>query len=301
MEDENNKMKREEILNKILEIQKKEDELKKRKHILQKQKPWYTQAPNIIGLLTIIITVGIAVFSFISNEEKIVLECVYSAGEPFTNISPNITTKVKVLYEDAPTENIGKVKFKLTNKGTKAIKKSDFEDGPIEFVLKGVSQPNLNDTIVAIPLLLDVIKLKNAGQKNDLIKINSKDEVAKFTYLPSLINPNETVELEALLSNINTTNITINGNIADGTFTVVKQYEEEKKSNFLTLGQSIIDILGAKWIALIILIVFFLLSLLKSLAAFDGFDKSLIDYTFGTLFITIDLSFLAMIISVIMN
>lgn len=251
--------------------------------------------------MTIIITVAIAIFTFTVNEEKIVLECIYSSGEPFTNISPNISNKVKVLYDNSPTENIGKVKFKLINKGTRALKKSDFEDGPIEFLIKETKLPYINDTIQKIPLLLDVIKLTNAGQKNDILKIDSKKEIAKFTYLPSLINPNEIVELEALLSNINISAITINGNIADGTFKVSKQYEEVKKSKFLILGQSIIDILGAKWIALIILIVFFLLSLLKSIVAFEGFDHSLIDYTFAILFISIDLSFLAMIIAVIMN
>jgi hypothetical protein len=298
---ENSRRSREDIINKIQEIQKKEDELKKRKLILQRQKPWYTQASNIIGLITIIITITIAAFSFIANEETILIDCEYSEAEPFTNISPSISNNVTVLFNNSKTENIGKIKFRLTNNGTKSIKKDNFVDGPIEFNLYSKTTNKLNDSIVDVPLLLDVVKVRNANQRNDLIKIITINEGAKFTYLPSLINPGESVELEALLSNISEIKIKVNGNIADGTFKVIKQSEAVKKTKFEMLGQNIVDILGAKWIALIILIIFFLLSLLKTIVTFEGFETNLVDITFALIFFSIDLTFLALIIAVIMS
>lgn len=292
---------KDEIVKKILEIEKSEQELKKRKHLLQKQKPWYTSASNIIGLLTIIITISIAIFSFIANEERLEMECLYSQAEPFTNISPNISNKVTVLFEGSSTDNIGRVRFKLSNNGTRAIKKSDFSDGPIQFKLNGTLEGTESDSLGYVPLLLDVVKLQNANQRNDIIEIKSTNEKSIFTYLPSLLNPGDEVELEALVSNITDLSVGIEGNIADGSFIASKQYEQRTKSTYLLLGDSIIRLLGAKWIAITLLIVFFLLSLLKSFAAFDSFEHNLVDYTFGTLFISIDLSFLASIISVAMN
>ncbi len=298
---ENKKNSKDEILNKILEIRKKEEELKKRKHILQSKRPWYTQATNIIGVITIILTLSIAIFSFISNEEKLELVCTYSEAEPFTNISPNLSNNISVLFNNSKTENIGKIKFILTNNGTKSIKKSDFVDGPIEFSIKSNYSKIENDSLKTIPLLLDVVKIKNAGQRNDVINITSRDGNTNFNYLPSLINPNESVELDALISNINNLSISIKGNIADGNFNVIKQYEKVKKSNFLMLGEYLIKFLGAKWIAITIFIIFFLLSLLKSIVSMEDFEHSLLDYTFGTLFIAIDIFFLAIIISVASN
>lgn len=298
---EKEKFQKDEILKKILEIRKKEEELKKRKHILQSKRPWYTQAPNIIGVITIILTISIAIFSFISNDEKLELICTYSEAEPFTNISPNLTNNISVLFNNSKTENIGKIKFIITNTGTKAIKKSDFVDGPIEINIKSNSSKNTNDSIMKIPLLLDVVKIKNAGQRNDVIKIKSINQNAKFNYLPSLMNPNESVEIDALISNIDNLSILIKGNIADGNFNIIKQYEKVKKSNFLLLGEYLIKFLGAKWIAITIFVIFFLLSLLKSIASLEGFEHDLLDYTFGALFIAIDLFFIAMIISIASN
>ena len=298
---ERKKQNNDELISKIVEIKKKEEELRKRKQILLNKKPWYKQASNIIGVLTIILTISIAIFSFISNDEKLEINCTYSEAEPFTNISPNLTNKISVSFNNSRAENIGKIKFVITNNGTKAIKKNDFVDGPIEFQIKSNFIEEQNDSLKKIPLLLDVVKIKNADQRNDVIKIKSNGKISKFTYLPSLINSNESVELDALISNIDNLSISISGNIADGNFNVIQQFEKIKKSNFLLVGENIINLVGAKWIAISIFVIFFLLSLLKSLLVLEDFDHGLLNYTFGILFISIDLFFIAMVISITNN
>ncbi|NQU68472.1 MAG: hypothetical protein HQ510_11060 [Candidatus Marinimicrobia bacterium] len=58
-----NKKNENDLVRKFLELDKQENEIKQRRAILRKQKAWYLNPSNIIGILTIIVTISITVFT----------------------------------------------------------------------------------------------------------------------------------------------------------------------------------------------------------------------------------------------
>lgn len=292
----------EERLKKLIALQNEEKEIKRQKYLLQRQQPWYTQPSNVIGILAIIITVIFSLYSIFKSSEKLELTCVYSDPKPLTNFSPALQEKIAVTFEGIPTSNIGKITFKLTNTGTKGLRKDDFVDGPIEFNIQSKNKFERVDSIKIVPFLLDIKTINNSKQRNDILRLNSKNSNAKFTYLPSLINKNDVVEFDVYISDINNVKISIQGNIANGKIITEKFTEKKDKSDFLKPGDYVINLFGSKWAAILITFFFFLLSLLKSLLAIsENFEKNVTDITFGILFIFMDLLLIVLIISIIMN
>lgn len=292
----------EERIKKIIALQNEEKEIKRQKYLLQRQQPWYTQPSNVIGILAIIITIIFSLYSIFKSSEKLELTCVYSDPKPLTNFSPTLQEKIAVTFEGIPTSNIGKITFKLTNTGTKGLRKDDFIDGPIEFNIQSENKFERIDSIKKVPFLLDIKTINNSKQRNDILRLNSKNRNAKFTYLPSLINKNDIVELDVYISDINNVKILIQGNIANGKIITEKFTEKKDKSDFLKLGDYLINLFGSKWAAILITLVFFLLSVLKSLLAIlENFEKNLLDITLGTSFVFMDILFIILIISISMN
>jgi hypothetical protein len=290
----------EELLNKLNEIDQQQRVLKKRKLILQRQKPWYSNPTNIIGIFTILVTIGIFLISFIKNNDRLELTIKYSDPKPLTNFNPNLQNKISVKFDGTPANNIGKITINLTNTGTKALKKEDFSDGPIDFYLQHNSMSFESDTSKEIPFLLDIVYIRKANQKNDVLKIVSQKKNASFTYLPSLINKNETVELEVYLSDVNYVNTKITGNISNGKLLTEKITEIKEVSIFSSLIGDIINLFGTKWLAITVIVVMMLLSLLKSLLSIiENFEKNAVDIFFGTLFIVFDLVFLVLLFGLI--
>lgn len=293
---------KEEIIQKLLDLQNKEKELKRRKFILQKQQPWYQQPTNVIGVLAIIVTVTISIFSILRSSEKLELTCIYADPKPLTNFSPTLQEKIAVTFKGAQTSNIGKINIKLKNTGTKGLKKDDFVDGPIEFMIQSGNKFGVDDSLKIIPFLLDIVTINNSKQRSDILKVKSTDKNANFSYLPSLINKNDIVEFDVYISDINNVKISIEGNISNGKIISERYTEETEKSTFLQVGSTVISVFGTKWIALLVIFLILILSALKSLLAIsENFEKNVLDITFGTLFVIIDLLFLVIFISVIMN
>lgn len=298
----NDNLNQEQLYKKITNLHNEEKELRRQKYLLQKQQPWYQQPSNVIGILAIIITIIFSVYSIFNGSEKLELTCIYSDPKPLTNFSPALQEKIAVTFENIPTSNIGKIYFKLINTGNRGLKKDDFVDGPIDFIIQSKSKFNNIDSIKTVPFLLDIKIINNSKQKNDILKLDSKDKNGHFSYLPSLINKNDIVEFEVYISDINNVKISIQGNIANGKIISQKFEGKKDKNNFLKVGDILIDLFGSKWAAILILLVVFLLSLLKSLLAMaDNFERNLLDITFGTLFIAIDGLFIMLIISIMLN
>lgn len=55
----------------LKEINEREKQPKRRKALIQSQKPWYQNPTNTIGLLTIATTIAITLFSLFYNSKKI--------------------------------------------------------------------------------------------------------------------------------------------------------------------------------------------------------------------------------------
>jgi len=300
--EENDKIKKDELLQKLIDIQNKEKELRQRRILLQKQQPWYQQPQNIIGLLAILVTVLLTFYTIFKTTDKLQLTCVYTDPKPLTNFSPTLQEKISVTYKDIQTSNIGKITIKLINTGTKALTKDDFVDGPIEFKIIGGNHISKNDSIKPLPFLLDVVVINNSKQRNDILKLKSTDNNANFSYLPSLVNKNDIVEFDVYVSDINNVKFSADAIITNGEFISEKLSEQIEQSKFLQAGKFIIDIFGNKWIASLVILLIFLLSLLKSLFIItDDFDKSFPALAFATMFIFVDLLFVVLIVSILMN
>jgi hypothetical protein len=293
---------KDDIIKQLLELQNKEKEIKRSKVLLQRQQPWYQQSSNIIGILAIIVTVIISFYSIFKNTEKLELTCTYSDPKPLTSFSASLQEKIAVTFKGIPTSNIGKINIKLKNTGTKGLRKDDFVDGPIEFIIQSGNKFGLDDSAKIVPFLLDIVTINNSKQRNDILKFKSNDKNANFSYLPSLINKNDVVEFEIYLSDIKNVKTSIEGSISNGEIITERFAEQTEQGVFIKAGSIVIEIFGAKWLALLVLILVFLLSLLKSVMVIsEFFERNLLDFTFGTLFIFIDSLFIILIISVIMN
>lgn len=301
MEDKNQKIK-DERFKKLIELQNEEKEIRRQRNILQRQQPWYVQPSNVIAVLAIVITIFFSLYSIFKSTEKLELTCVYSDPKPLTNFSPALQDKIALTFAGIPASNIGKITFKLTNTGTRGLRKDDFVDGPIDFKIQSSYRPNKIDSTYTVPFLLDIRTISNSKQKNDILKLNSKDRNARFSYLPSLINKNDVVEFEVYISDINNVKISVEGNIANGKIISEKYAEKVDKSNFIKAGELIINIFGSKWGAFLITLVLFLLSLLKSLIIMSEiFQGDKIDIIFGTFFIFIDCLFIILMVSIAIN
>jgi hypothetical protein len=150
--------------------------------------------------------------------------------------------------------------------------------------------------------LLDVVVINNSKQRNDILKLKSTDNNAIFSYLPSLINKNDIVEFDVYVSDINNVKFSADAIITNGEFISEKLTEQIEQSKFLQAGKFIIDLFGNKWVASLVILLIFLLSLLKSLVIIsDDFDTSFPALTLATMFILVDLLFVVLIISIVMN
>jgi hypothetical protein len=288
-----------EYLKMLRELDESEKQLKKRRALIQSQRPWYTNPTNIIGIATILVTVFISLFSILSNSKKLELTCTYSAPKPLTSFSSKIQENISINYKENSVSNIGKINVSITNTGTEGLTREYFADGPIEFDIINndlVSQ----DSLKTLPFLLDIAVLDNANQRNDILKIISSDCNSKFTYLPSLINPGDKVEFELYISDINNVKTNIEGNISNGELILIEEFAVVKRSNFQFLCQSIVGLFGLKWIPIVILVVMLLLMILRSFFMIDeAFEVNVVDVIFGALFIISDLVILILIIGVI--
>jgi len=159
---------------------------------------------------------------------------------------------------------------------------------------------NSTDTINKdVPYLLDIVVLKNSNQKSDVLKINSTNYESEFSYMPSLLNQTQSVEIEVYLSDITNAQLDISGNLIDGNIKMIESNGVTERKPLSNLFDNLIYVLGAKWLAILIFTILFLLSVLKSIAAVsEGVDEPL-EYIFAFLFFTIDILFLLILIGLI--
>lgn len=261
------------------EIEREEKDLKRRKILLQKQYKWYKNPTNIIGIVTIIVMVSIAIFTLLINSKYLELTCKYSEPKPLTSFSPEIQENISIKYKNSEVMNIGKINVTLENTGTAGITMDDFVDGPIEFYVKNKSSefyeksqqiPPMSDWPYAIPFLLDIAVIENANQRNDSLYIYSYSHNAKFTYLPSLINKGEIIEFELYISDINEVSIEILGNLKNGNLIVKKYFsEEEEVGKFISLSNSIIGLFGSKVMAMLAILLIIFIVLINYAAIFS--------------------------------
>lgn len=226
----------------------------------QRQKAWY-QPMTIVSLISLLLML-IPILTPFVNREKVELGYAYTDVQPLTNFSADVQDDVQVFFRDKPANNIGKINVKIKNTGRKELKSDDFPDGPIRFDIKRSNYFEYGTDSLGgnTPFLLDVVLRNNSGQKSDKISpLISIGANAHFTYMPSLLNSNETVDLEIYVSETEGVTTDISGKVANGKIIplpadIKSQYENY--GTFKRLGYSIAALIGDKaWWALLLLFI----------------------------------------------
>jgi len=293
-----------EFKNELDAIREQELKLRRQKAEILKDQPWYKRPQNIIAIfsvvLPILITIGIKVFEKDTKE----LAVYYSQPENLILEEAISEDKLSVFYDSSEVKNISQIRIKIVNTGNQCLKSKDFSDGPILFRLN--NNRIGTESMKQIPFLLDVLKINDAEQQNSKINIISSYEKSSFSYLPSLLNSGDAVELMVLLSNRPEITLESFGKIENGILKKVEDIENfEKQTKFSSLIQGVQSFFGRKWLAIVFLIILLVVTGFVNfgfgvLATEEGNTEPIeIAYVLTGAMILVNISILILLISVI--
>lgn len=255
----------------IEEIEKQQLYLKRQREILLREKPWYKRPTSIISIIAILVSITLFILNtYISHQNK-ELTITYTNPSSLVLFTGSIKSKARIVYEQKKISDMSRSVIAIKNTGTKAIQLDDFKDGPIVFRIIYSNNENYEKTDTgSVPPLLDIVNKNGAGQKLSVLQISSRMKPSVFTYLPSLLNPGEVVELEIYTSTQSEFSITAEGKISDGNIVFQGRIEagsthptpSNYKDMFLV---GLNGLLGAKWITILISMILFIISLFLSI------------------------------------
>ncbi|WP_396637384.1 hypothetical protein [Maribacter sp. R77961] len=222
---------------KLEDLKERSNKIRMERERILSSKPWYSRPQNIIAVLAILIPITSTIlFNFFQSEKK-QLEIQYNIPQKLLDNNDQLKSSVSIQYDSLNINNISSIIVRISNTGDIPIKKSDFIDGPIRFNITDNFKKKNNDVFI-----LDILKINDANQQNSEIELIESNGKGVFTYLPSLLNPNDEVIMNVLVSNEPTVNILISGKIEKGT---INTYEitENKEGNIQvsSWGKSIIS------------------------------------------------------------
>lgn len=253
----------------LKEIAHKETILKREKSRIYSEKPWYTKPQNIIAIFAIIFPIVVSYIITISQKDTKELTIRYSKIEPIILETENIREKLSIKFDSSDVLNISKIRFSIQNTGIIDITKNDFQDGPIKLILTNNS--NTQEKIK----ILQLTQTNDAGQQNSVLKQNSPNTIV---YLPSLLNKNDEIIIDAFV--LNTPNISIisKGKIIGGD--IIGPYAFDKKEvilGFKTFILSFNSFFYYKWLTISVLVILFTFTALSTLFIFAMTSEGEID------------------------
>jgi len=247
----------------LREIIEKESILRREKFKLSQSQPWYKKSQNIITLLGVIIPLLASGLISIYNRDNKEISISYSKIERLISDLDKVSTSVTVTYDSAKVSNISKISFKIKNTGDVSLSKNDFIDGPIKIQ---IDYPNQNSQNF---YLLDVVKRNDASQQNSELSFINEKEFGTINYLPSLLNKNDEVTIDAYVLNQPEVQIKTVGKINSGNvFGPFPIENNENKLGYKTLVMSLSSFFPFKVMTIVVLTIVFILSGLSSLFQF---------------------------------
>lgn len=245
-------------LKRIKEIDEQENQLRHERALLLRERAWYTKPSSWIGILAIIVPVILFALNYFISQQKLQLTVMYEEPQALVFLTASVRSRSQILFDDKPIENMYRAKLHIKNTGTMAIDKEHFKDGPIKFtVSSSEKEKNITDKS-GIPLILDIVKTSSAEQQQDILQITSIHEPAEFNYIPSLLNPGESVVLEIYLSKVSEYKLKLKGKLSNGDIELVTSKDTLSKNALATamsvFGSAISLLFGSKWLALTILV-----------------------------------------------
>jgi hypothetical protein len=211
----------------VRELREREMLLKKEREQLIYRAPWYTRSQNILAILTIIIPILVSIIFKLAEKDKKELTIESYEVEKLILSNELYKNELSIKYDSLSIINVSSSRITITNTGDRPITNMDFVDGPLKFILKNKS----NSGEAKTPLLLNIIKVSDANQQNSQIEILERHPDCTFTYLPSLLNHGDRIELSVLLANEPQVEVNWVGKITDGEI----QFRLSKKESNQTI------------------------------------------------------------------
>lgn len=274
----------------LKEINDLENQLRHERTQLLRERAWYTKPSSWIGIFAIIVSILIFTLNHFISQEKTQLTVSYDEPRTLVFLTTSVRSRAKLLFDDKPVENIYRATMHISNTGTMAIDREHFKDGPIKFTVSESEKEEGVSDRSGIPLLLDIVKASGAGQQHDVLQISSSHEPVEFTYLPSLLNPGESVELDIYLSKASRYKLSCQGKLLDGDIALVSiadtMLEKAETGPIKAFGSAILNLFGSKWLSVIILVIAFAGSAFMSVGLFTFGDDE--DWEFPNVLIFIN-------------
>ncbi len=241
-----------------------ENRLRKEKSEIMKLQPWYKRPGNILGIIAIIVSILLFILNIFISQQKKEISVSYTKPSTLVFFTSSLKPKSKIMFDGKQVEDLWRSVLYIKNSGSKAIDREDFKDGPLTFkISNGEMNSFANKDSLNLPFLLDVVSKSSAGQRQAIINIKERRFSGVFEYLPTIMNPDEFVELEIYTSIPLDYDITLDGKIFEGTINpILKVPEIVTSSPKLGVRELIFtglhQLFGARWIT----IVFFIAGLL---------------------------------------
>ncbi len=194
----------------------------------------------------------LATFIYTITQENIKeLSVYYSESEKLITRENNQYEKIKVYYDNSLVQNISILHLLIVNTGDYSITKDDFFDSPIHFEISNRDEVKRNN----LPNILDVMLINDANQRNSILFFD--DGQNSFSYMPSLLNKGEEVQIDILMPDNPNYDLKCIGKLKDGRPINLKSLDDiMKPSRFEMFIQGIQELFLFKWISVLISIVF---------------------------------------------
>ncbi len=159
---------------------------------------WARKPELILSLLNVLVAVAAIVIPQLSSDIR---ELSFSYSKPVTiaSLTPAVEPNATITFNGIPIRSLNITTVYLKNTGNKGFEAADFKDGPLKlsvFPLKPIKKGRNNHAL----FLLYTVSRKTAGQSKDKLEFKSGSASAVITYVPSVLNKGDTVELELYTS-----------------------------------------------------------------------------------------------------
>ncbi len=254
--------------NRVREIEEQENRLRYERMRLLKERPWYKKLSTWFGIFAVTVPILLFTLNYFISQQKTQLTISYDEPHTLIFLTASVRARAELLFDGKPVENIWRARVYIKNTGTTAIDSGCFKDGPIKFTISTSKKEKDDLNKSGIPLILDIVKVSGAGQRQDILEIAPPNEPAGFTYVPSLLNPGESVELEIYLSEVSNYKLSCQAKLANGKIALVSITDTLETKLHKVFGGAIISLFGSKWLAIAVLVIVLAVSSLMSLGLF---------------------------------
>jgi len=264
----------------LQQIRTEEERLRAERSSILGRQPWYKRPGSTLGVIAIVVSIVLFALNILITQQRKELSISYTKPATLVFFTSSVKPKSKIVFDGKPIEDLWRSVLYIKNTGTRAIQLEDFKDGPLAFKIRTTNafQTGARDTL-RLPFLLDVVPKATAGQRQASISIKERSLPAAFDYLPTILNPDDLVEVEIYTSVPADYDLSLEGKILDGVVSPpLKLAEIPSSAPQITPRETIFrafnQMLGAKWVTIGIFILWLLAGSYVSFGAYAFADEN---------------------------